>query len=75
MNLEAMLMDILENKTAIGLSEEDLLRDICKTVFFTTVYADKPSAAAVPHKNIANVTSLAETVNAIIEVAAFVLQQ
>ena len=39
-DLESMLRDILENETAIGLSNKELLgeQDACKTVSSTTVY-------------------------------------
>ena len=44
MDLESMLMDILENETAIGLNEEELLsEDTCKKASSTVQVIEKPA--------------------------------
>ena len=66
-DLEKMLMNILDEETTIGLNEEELLADTGKTVSFT-VSEGKPPTAAVPCKDIANVTSLTKTAEIISDV-------
>ena len=43
-------MGVLENETAIGLREKEMLsEDMCKTVSSTTVQGDKKPATALFH--------------------------
>ena len=54
-----MLRGILDTETAVALGEEELLGDSCKTVSFTVLEGKQPTVA-VPHKDMANVTSLTD---------------
>ena len=67
-NIEKMLMNIFDEETTIELNEEELLTNTCKTVS-STVSEEKP-AAAVPRKDVANVTSLTNTAEIISDVNA-----
>ena len=59
MDIEKMLRGILDTETAVALGEEELLGDSCKTVSFTVLEGKQPTVA-VPHKDMANVTSLTD---------------